>query len=55
MTTQTPIARTVFHIGAAGGVGRRLTALLYAQGHRATGMHRAGGQDAVIRDAGGTR
>jgi nucleoside-diphosphate-sugar epimerase len=54
MTTQTPTARTVFQIGAAGGVGRCLTALLQARGHRATGMHRARGQDAVIRDAGGT-
>jgi len=54
MTTQNSTARTIFQIGAAGGVGRRLTALLHDQGHRAIGMHRAGGQDAVIRDAGGT-
>jgi uncharacterized protein YbjT (DUF2867 family) len=54
VTARTPVSRTVFQIGAAGGVGRRLTALLHEQGHRATGMHRAGGQDAVIRDAGGT-
>ena len=30
-------------MGAAGGVGQRLTALLTEQGHRVTGMHRAGG------------
>lgn len=46
--------RRVFQIGAAGGVGRRLTALLTAEGHQVTGMHRADGQDAVIRAAGGT-
>lgn len=46
--------RNIFLIGAAGGIGRRLTILLAAQGHRVTGMHRAGGQDTVIRDAGGT-
>src|SRR5687768_5985921 len=55
MTTQNAIpGRSIFQIGAAGGVGRRLTSLLTEQGHRVTGMHRAGGQDAVIRDAGGT-
>ncbi len=53
MTTH-PQSRRVFQIGAAGGVGRRLTALLSAQGHHVTGMHRADGQDAVIRAAGGT-
>ena len=53
MTTATT-PRRVFSIGAAGGVGRRLVALLRAQGHAVTGMHRAGGQEAVIRDAGGT-
>ena len=47
-------SRRVFQIGAAGGVGRRLVALLHAQGHHVTGMHRAGGQESVIRDAGGT-
>ena len=46
--------RSIFQIGAAGGVGRRLTALLTHQGHRVTGMYRAGGQDLVIREAGGT-
>lgn len=54
MTTQNANARSIFQIGAAGGVGRRLTSLLSEQGHRVTGMHRDGGQDAVIRGAGGT-
>jgi uncharacterized protein YbjT (DUF2867 family) len=54
MTARAPASRTVFQIGAAGGVGRRLTALLHSQGHRAIGMHRRRGQDAVILDAGGT-
>ena len=54
MPTQTPTTRSVFQIGAAGGVGRRLTVLLCAQGHRVTGMHRAGGQESVIREAGAT-
>ena len=50
----TSAPRRVFQIGAAGGVGRRLAALLHAEGHQVTGMHRAGGQDAVVRDAGAT-
>lgn len=54
MTDSTTPARRIFQIGAAGGVGRRLVALLLGQGHEVTGMHRAGGQDSVIRDAGGT-
>ena len=54
MPTQNVIHRSIFQIGAAGGVGRRLTALLTEQGHRVTGMHRSRGQDAVIRGAGGT-
>ncbi len=54
MTTQDAAHRSIFQIGAAGGVGRRLTSLLTEQGHRVTGMHRAGGQDAVILRAGGT-
>lgn len=54
MDTVTPAPRRVFQIGAAGGVGRRLIALLHAQGHQVTGMHRIGGQEAVIRDAGAT-
>lgn len=52
MTSSSPTKRSVFQVGAAGGVGRRLAALLTADGHRVTGMHRAGGQDAVIRAAG---
>ncbi len=54
MATQNALHRTIFQIGAAGGIGRRLTSLLTEQGHRVTGMHRAGGQDAVILGAGGT-
>ena len=54
MTDRTTATRRVFQIGAAGGVGRRLVALLHAQGHHVTGMHRAGGQGATIQDAGGT-
>ncbi len=54
MTNQNVLHRSIFQIGAAGGVGRRLTSLLTEQGHRVTGMHRSGGQDAVIRRAGGT-
>ena len=54
MTTGTQSTRSVFLVGAAGGVGRRLTTLLHGQGHRVTGMHRAGTQASVIRDAGGT-
>ena len=53
MTAKNEPTRRVFLIGAAGGVGRRLTALLTADGHRVSGMHRAGGQDHVIRAAGG--
>ena len=53
MTIANANSRSVFQIGAAGGVGRRLAALLTEQGHRVTGMHRAGGQDTVIREAGG--
>ncbi len=54
MSTRVAASRRVFQIGAAGGVGRRLTPLLTARGHRVSGMHRAGGQDAVIRAGGGT-
>ncbi len=54
MTTPNSNHRSIFQIGAGGGVGRRLTSLLTEQGHRVTGMHRAGGQDAVISGAGGT-
>ena len=44
----------VFQIGAAGGVGRRLSALLSARGDEATGMHRNPEQADTIRDAGAT-
>ncbi len=54
MTNRTADTRRIFQIGAAGGVGRRLVALLHAQGHQVTGMHRAGGQESVIQEAGGT-
>ena len=47
MTTPTPTTRSVFQIGAAGGVGRRLTALLSAQGHRS--FHRIRRRDARRR------
>ncbi|MFD4478319.1 NAD(P)H-binding protein [Streptomyces sp. NPDC058471] len=43
----------VFQIGAAGGVGRRLTQLLTARGDAATGMHRGGDQGRTVREAGG--
>ncbi|MFG2343900.1 NAD(P)-binding oxidoreductase [Streptomyces phaeochromogenes] len=43
----------VFQIGAAGGVGRRLTQLLTARGDAATGMHRGPAQDKTVREAGG--
>ncbi|MFI6703229.1 NAD(P)H-binding protein [Streptomyces sp. NPDC050509] len=44
----------VFQIGAAGGVGRRLTQLLTARGDSATGMHRGPAQGETVREAGGT-
>lgn len=44
----------VFQIGAAGGVGRRLTPLLVARGDQASGMHRGAQQADTIRAAGGT-
>ncbi|MGA5206348.1 NAD(P)H-binding protein [Streptomyces variegatus] len=43
----------VFQIGAAGGVGRRLTQLLTARGDSATGMHRGPDQGETVRAAGG--
>ncbi|MCO1581912.1 NAD(P)H-binding protein [Crossiella sp. SN42] len=43
----------VFQIGAAGGVGRRLTQLLTARGDSVTGMHRAPTQRETVREAGG--
>lgn len=42
----------VFQIGAAGGVGRRLSALLTARGVEVTGMHRAGPQATTIAEQG---
>ena len=42
----------VFQIGAAGGVGRRLSALLSARSDEATGMHRTPEQADTIRGAG---
>ncbi|WP_040809195.1 NAD(P)H-binding protein [Nocardia concava] len=42
----------VFQIGAAGGIGRRLSALLTAQGDEVTGMHRNPEQAAVIAGTG---
>lgn len=44
----------IFQIGAAGGVGRRLSALLSSHGDQATGMHRAATQAVTIREAGAT-
>ncbi|WP_433019785.1 NAD(P)H-binding protein [Kribbella sp. CA-294648] len=44
----------VFQIGAAGGVGHRLTRLLAARGDTVTGMHRAPAQGDTISEAGGT-
>ncbi|WP_128433653.1 NAD(P)H-binding protein [Streptomyces cyaneus] len=43
----------VFQIGAAGGVGRRLTRLLAARGDSVTGMHRGPAQGETVREAGG--
>ena len=54
MTTEPVDTPRVFQIGAAGGIGRRLVVVLRAQGHQVTGMHRAGGQETTIRNAGGT-
>ena len=44
----------VFQIGAAGGVGSRLTQLLTARGDSVTGMHRGPAQGETVRAAGGT-
>jgi nucleoside-diphosphate-sugar epimerase len=41
-------------IGGAGGVGRRLTALLTADGDEVSGLHRSAEQTAVVEQAGGT-
>lgn len=45
---------SIFVIGAAGGIGRRLTAYLTADGDEVSGMHRRPEQAATIRAAGGT-
>ncbi|MER7393997.1 NAD(P)H-binding protein [Streptomyces sp. NPDC000151] len=44
----------VFQIGAAGGVGRRLTPLLTQRGDVVTGMHRRSAQGETVQAAGGT-
>lgn len=44
----------VFQIGAAGGIGRRLSALLAAGGDESSGMHRLPEQAEIIRAAGGS-
>lgn len=44
----------IFQIGAAGGIGRRLTALLTARGDHVTGMHRDPQQAEAIRENGAT-
>ncbi|MEV6275267.1 NAD(P)-binding oxidoreductase [Nocardia sp. NPDC051832] len=44
----------VFQIGAAGGIGRRLTALLTEHGDEVTGMYRNPNQAEVVRAAGAT-
>lgn len=44
----------VFQIGAAGGIGRRLSALLVQRGDEVTGMHRKAEQAEVISDTGAT-
>lgn len=44
----------VFVIGAAGGIGRRLTQLLAARGDSVTGMHRGSAQGETVEAAGGT-
>lgn len=43
----------VFQIGAAGGVGRRLCALLTARGDQVSGLHRGPEQAGIITAAGG--
>ena len=44
----------VFQIGAAGGVGRRLSGLLSERGDEVTGMHRSPAQADTIRATGAT-
>lgn len=45
--------RRVFIIGADGGVGRRLTAILTADGGTVTGLHHSADSASAVRDAGG--
>jgi uncharacterized protein YbjT (DUF2867 family) len=44
----------VFEVGAAGGIGRRLAALLSARGDAVTGMHRAPAQASTVEATGAT-
>ena len=44
----------VIVVGGAGGVGRRLTALLTAAGDEVSGLHRNPAQAEVVEQAGGT-
>jgi uncharacterized protein YbjT (DUF2867 family) len=53
-TTGTSSGRRVFVVGATGGVGLRLTALLAKQGHDVSGLHRSADGADAIRDAGAT-
>ena len=48
------MAMRIFQIGAAGGIGRRLAALLVERGDQVTGMHRRPEQADVITSAGAT-
>ena len=59
MTAQSPSTdqnprRSVFVVGASGGVGSRLVPLLHRQGHDVTGMCRSEEAAAAVEDAGGT-
>jgi uncharacterized protein YbjT (DUF2867 family) len=48
------MSKTVFQIGAAGGIGRRLSSLLVERGDEVTGMHRRAEQAEVIAGTGAT-
>ena len=48
------MAMRIFQIGAAGGVGRRLAAMLVERGDQVTGMHRRPEQADVITGVGAT-
>lgn len=50
----TRLATRVFQIGAAGGVGTRLTKMLVDRGDTATGMHRKPEQADALRENGAT-